>query len=206
MVKSSRRREEKQLKRNKMVLGILITVIMVGSTVGYFFGDTSNANTLEYKAKDGKKYSFEQSASQLYTKINGQNMFFYSHPLDVLELNISNEAIYLLENAKVFYLTFDPDARDVQYIEQTRFDLEKDFITLKKYVISGVAKNSTLYANFEIITCKNSTVYTPVINFVYANNTETGGYVKDSCIIFEGRSNDFLRFRDFIVYKLYDVI
>lgn len=206
MVKSSHEREEKRQKRNRTILGILIIVIMVGSTAGYFASDFSNNGELEYKSKDGKKYSFVQSNGRIYTSINEQSIGFYSHPLDALELNISEEASYLIKNSKVFYLTFDPEIRDVQYIEQARFDLEKDFVPLKKYFVVGVTKNITSYSNFEVITCENSTYYTPVISFVYANGTETKGYVKDSCIIFEGKREDFLRFRDYIVYSLYGVI
>jgi hypothetical protein len=206
MVRNSIQREEKQKKRNQMIVGIFITVIMVGSTLGYFVGNNSSASGIEYESKNGEKYSFEQGSSQIYTKINGKIIGFYSHPVEALNLNISEEAVYLLKNAQVFYLTFNPNSRDIQYIEQARFDLEKDFIGLKKYSVSGITENSTLYNNFEIITCKNSTVYAPVVNFIEANGTNAFGYVKNSCIIFEGKRTDFLKFRDFIVYKLYDVI
>ncbi len=205
MMRNSREREEKQQKRNKRVVGIFITVIMVGSTLGFFIAD-NQSNNLDYKSKTGKKYSFEQANGQLYTKINKQTMAFYSHPLDVVSLNVSDEANYLLKSAQAFYMTFDPESNDIQYIEQARFDLEKDFAGLKKYALSGVIKNSTLYSNYNIITCENSTAYTPVIYFVDVNVTDTIGYVKDSCIIFEGKRTDFLKFRDYIVYKMYDMI
>jgi len=207
MVKSSHEREERQQKKNRMIISGVIIFIMVGSTIGFFFGsNSSNNDELEYKGKNGEKYTFVQSNGQIWITINGHTLGFYSHPLDAISLNISDEAKALLTNSQVFYITFDPNSRDIQYIEQARFDLEKDFFALKKYSSSGVSKNSSLYLNYPIITCANATVYTPVINFIDANNTDTRGYVNGSCIIFEGKRDDFLRFRDFIVYRLYGVI
>ncbi len=208
MVRSMHHREEKQQKRNRMILGILITVIMIGSTIGYFVGQqNSNNNGLEYKAKNGNIYSFDQVNGKLYTTINGKGLSFYSHPLDAMQLNISDDAIRLINDSQIVLLTFDPqNNNDIQYIEQSRFDMENDFAGLKKYLITGVEKNTSGYESFKTITCKNSTAQVPVIEFVSSNSTETRGYVNNSCIIFEGKRTDFLKFRDYIVYKLYGVI
>lgn len=207
MVRSLRKKDEQREKRNKIIIGVIMTVLMIGSIMGFFVGDfNNNNNTLEYKSKNGKKYIFEPGNGQMYTKIDGKMIAFYNHPLDVEKLDISSEAVNLIKNAQVSAITFNPESRDVQFFEQTRFDMANDFQSFNKYIITGVTKNITSYSSFIMITCKNSTTTAPVINFVSENVTETRGYVENNCIIFEGKKYDFLKFRDYMLYKMYDII
>lgn len=207
-MKSTREREAKQQKRNQMILAVFITIIMVGSTIGYFVGSNDDGNGgLEYKSENGETYTFEQINGKLYTSINDKSISFYSHPLDAKQINISEEAASLINTSRIIYLTFDPvNNKDIQFIEQARFDLENDFAGMNRYLLAAVTNNVSEYKNFQVITCANSSVYAPVVYFMNTNNTATRAYVNDSCIIFEGKRYDFLRFRDFIVYKYYGVI
>lgn len=207
MVKSNREREEKQNKRNKMLLSGLIVILLVGSSIGFFVGDNSDPNKIEFESKNGKTYTFERGAGIIVTKINKTQVTFYNHPLDVEKLNFSNQALMLIQNAQVVGITFDPTSRDVQFFEQTRFDLTKDLTNFQKYVVPGVTKNETPYGNFMVITCANSSIQAPVMEFISTNLTETKVYVdNNNCIKFEGKKYDFLKFRDYIIYKMYGLI
>lgn len=186
-------------------MGIFITVIMVGSTLGFFVGSSNNTldNGLEFEGADGKTYSFDRGQGFYATEINGDVFKFYSHPLDVLRLNVTNESLDLVTGSKMIYLTFDPEAQDIQFIEQTRFDLANDLLKENKFVAYGVLYNTTIY-NYDIITCENASQFVPVVEFRESNSTK--GYVKNNCVIFEGKRYDFFRFRDLIIYKYYGLI
>lgn len=206
MVKNNKAREEKAERRNKIILGVFITVIMVGSTLGFFVGSTDNSNDgIEYNAKNGEKYNFMLSQGLYYTKINNKQLEFYNLPFTIEKLNISDEIFNSINNAGAIYITFNPDSENIQYIEQTRFDLANELEDFNKYVISGIINESKIYNAYPIITCENSTMYFPVINFIDSNKT-SDAYKSDSCIIVEGDTLDFLRFRDYIIYKFYNVI
>ena len=207
MVKSNKQREEKQNKRNKMLISGIMVIILVGSVLGIFLGNDSDPNKIEFKSENGKTYKFNVGNGILSTKIENTEINFYNHPLDVKKINFSSDALSLIQNAQVVGITFDPKSKDVQFFEQARFDLTKDFSLKQKYVVPGVTKNETPYQNFMVITCANSSVQAPVMEFLSTNLTETKVYVKNNnCIIFEGKKYDFLKFRDYIVYKMYGLI
>lgn len=204
MFRNFKRGEAKREKRNKIILGIFVTVIMVGSTLGIFMGGgNSSPNGIEYKAKDGETYQFVRGAGKYDTEIGGTESSFYSLPFDAEKANISKNAASLIRDSKTLYITFDPDSKDIQFIEQARFDLSNDLADFNKLLLSGVTKNTTLY-KLGVITCDNATGSMPVIYLKESNTTR--GYVKNKCLVFEGKRSDFLVFRDWVVYKLYNLI
>lgn len=201
---SSKEHEDKQQKRNRTIMGIFITIIMIGSTLGFFVGsNNTDSNNIEYTSNDGTIYGFTFNGQQYTTKINEEKLLFYSLPFDLARYNVSNEIKDIIKSRNAFYFTFDPDSEDIQYIEQARFELVTEMSKKNKFIIPSVIKNNSQYS-YEIITCDNATLDMPVINFVESNTTKVT--LENFCIIFQGKRLDFIRYRDLIVYTLSGVI
>lgn len=209
-IRSSKQAEEAREKKNKLILSILISVIMIGSVLGIFVYKDDLNNIRTYKAPDGKKYEFISATSEvgLYgyvTKVDKKAVFFYNFPEFLINAsNITDEAMNLL-NSDVYYFTFNPeDTKYIEFIELARFNVAEEYAKNNKYLISAKTQNSTNYPLYPIIDCANASATSPVLKFVSSNSTSirNEGY----CIIFEGKQYDFLMYRDLLIYKLYRMI
>ena len=204
MARSFVSRLEKQQKKSKIILGLFIVVIMVGSTLGLFIGGNQTpTNGLTYTNENDEEFFFEFGNGQYTSEINGNEVLFYSLPSDASRINITQEAYQTIIDSNAFVITFNPKTKDIQYIEQARFDLTFDLSNFNKYLLSAVTKKDPLY-DLKTITCANATSQIPVIYMESSNSTYASK--EGDCIVLKGTRSDFLRYRDYILYKLYGVI
>ncbi len=208
-IRNSRIVEEQKEKRNKIILGAIISFIMVGSILSVFVYKDENTDIRTYKAADGKKYKFAVSRSNigLYgyeTEIGDDKLFFYNYPQNIINATNASEEVLMILNNPVAYFAFDPQDSDLGYIDQARFDLSMEFSKNNRYLIPSKIKDSTTYELYPIIDCYNATMNAPVLKFVNSNKTRIVN--EDYCVTFEGKKEDFLMYRDLILYKLYGLI
>lgn len=190
-------REAKRQRRVQIVMALFISFIMIVSVFGIIIGSTTDE--IRYG-----KHKFTFNGLQYVTKINGQEVSFYSLPNQIGNVNITPEIMNKINNA--FYITtaFDPNnATDsLPYIEQAKFDLDQQLTD--KTFIGAVLAHSEQYTTLPIVSCSNATDVTPIVIF---NVTDKPDVIDvNSCIYFNGRASDFLRIRDSLLYKYYGVI
>jgi len=189
--------KESRLWNKKTIITALIVILMVSSTAGFIFGRDSSTSA-KYNG-----YNFVRTNNGWITKLDGTEAMFQFHPTELEELSISSDVIEKLDVSQA-YLTFEI-GNNLQYIDIIRFQ----FITAMQdnfgtYIMSGVINETDAYT-FPIIDCINATTETPVMKFVFANETKV--YADGGCIIAEAQSEiEFLAITDKILYMMFGVM
>ena len=198
MKKYRKFREQKEQTRTpkKIIYTVIIAGIMIFSVIGFAATQSS---------KQSQKYNdlnFKLEGQKWATKIDGQKFSFYYLPYEVEYIRSDN--IDTLKNARMVYLTFDPNQKYLQIIDLMRFELANDFSNINIYTVQSVTSTSGLY-NLPTITCSNATQFTPVMEFRESNKTEVIN--QDNCIILKAPSDqEFIKVKDLISYKILGVI
>jgi len=189
-------------KRNKILLSVFIAAIMILSVLGFFYGTGGDENAAKYTINN-KTYSFSRENNQYVVTLNkNEKVGFYYLPFEI-ELNMSDEIANSIKNSMVIYLTFDPEAANPSYIDVVRFDLANTFVSKQIYVIDGITEENEKFS-LPIVSCGNATAYVPVILLQEANITSLE--MENNCIKMQGKSLDFIKFRDLVIYKLYGIL
>jgi len=173
---------------------------MILSTLGFIYGGNTDTNTLKYELNN-RTYLFGKQYNVYYLNIDNQKVFFYNLP-DEINFNLDTQLAGRIKDSRMMYLTFDPEEKDLNYIDLVRFSLTDDLAKFEIFLVSGVTKETKLY-ELPVIDCVNATEYTPVIKFENSNTTEID--LNENCIIMKGKGLDFIKFRDLLLYKLYGV-
>ncbi|MBC8495477.1 hypothetical protein H8D36_04955 [archaeon] len=190
-----KRIDSRKARKKKFLMGGVLVLLMVVSMLGIIVGNRGSEKW-EYNG-----FKFTRTENVFVTKIGEQRIGFQSLPQELLYLehpNSLNEKLL----SPVMYLTFDPDSelQNLLYIDSVRRDLQ---ITISSFVIDGITKESDTYF-LPKITCDNATQFMPVIYFNIS--TETSIREENGCIIMNGYTEDFFRFRDLILYVHYGVM
>ncbi|MBN2052930.1 hypothetical protein JW756_05475 [Candidatus Woesearchaeota archaeon] len=189
------RRERASDKKKQILISVILAAIMIFSAFGVMLGTVGNE--MRYG-----KYKFEIQGNVYVTKINGQQMAFYSLPKQIEGINLSSVITNKLKEAYMITITFNPyDTNNIQLMEMVRFDLSQ---LLGKVVYNGVLNASEQYPDLPVLTCANATLKTPVIVLNMSDNTSIVDV--DNCIYLNARGQDFLILRDRLLYSYYGVI
>jgi hypothetical protein len=198
-------RKDKREKRNKIIVGIIVSFLMVSSIAGFVILNSTNNQevnkfTLTYSNKDYEFTRKQDNLGNQYYEVSSDKGIFttYYHPQQLNNIEISQEVISVIKNTNFFYLTFDPQQSDLSYVDYLRFDL-KNNIPQAIYFEEGITRESDVY-NLPLITCQNATPYVPVI--FLKNSTMTNITMIDNCINLEFPTYEILKIRDMLVYLL----
>ena len=190
-------KKQKDNKKLNTIMAIFIGVIMVSSIAGMIWNHPES--NLNYKG-----HKFKMADNQIYTEIDGKNYFFHYFPTDLEKLNSTQEIDDTIRNLKMFYFTFNPEGRFLQYIDKARFDLANDLAQADFFFANAKTQKSELY-DIPIITCDNATSFVPVIYFKEGNRT--GFFREGDCIIAESSTKDgFLALKDKLLYIILGVM
>ena len=168
--------------------------------MAFIYGNDADADTFEYTINN-KTLNFGKSYSKYYLNINDEKIYFYNLP-DKADFNISDNILAKIINTRMFYLTFNPTQEELTYIDLMRFDLSNEFYKKNIYIVNSVTNETNNY-QLPVITCNNATDFVPVISLEVADKQNIEYY--DNCLIFQGKGLDFIKFRDYLIYKLYEV-
>ena len=191
------RRPKKKRINSSGIMAIFIVVIMTSSIIGMMWNSPNDIS----KYKD---HTFTKQNEYFTLKLDGEQLKFYYFPSDIQDINFSYEAEFLLENSQMIYFTFDPESKNIAYLDKARFDLTSELQKTDIYLQSGKTKNTSNY-NLPIITCDNATEFVPVVYF--KDNNITKFTLENNCIIGESDSREgFLALKDRLLYALFDII
>lgn len=149
-------------------------------------------------------FKFKRTQTGWETKIQGNNVQFHYHPTELENINLNSTITETIKDKKMLYLTFDPDAEEISFIDLARFDIVNTlFNNLDIYAESATTKNSTY--GFSIINCSDATSSVPVLMLTKSNLTEFDK--QDNCILLKAKTGpEILALKDRLLYSLLGVI
>ena len=171
---------------------------MTSSILGFVW---TNITTDNYSYKG---YKFKLQGDYFVVYINGQKINTNYLPNDIENIEMDEEVKLKIKENPMFYISFDIDSKNIEYIDKSRFELTNELQKINIHIISGKTNNSINY-NIPIITCENATNYVPVIYLKDSNTTKFS--LQDDCIIAESDSREgFIALKDLIIYTVFDII
>lgn len=192
--------DQRREKRNKMIMSIFISIIMVMSGFGIYLS-SSQAHSTGFK-EHGLKFSYDEQQRVYTTEINNKKLYFYRLPSEVQSVASDDLAATFLQDADAVAISFDPNMRDInlQAVDTLRYDFTE---SLDKVVISAITEKNNKFSAFPVIGCENATAEYPVIFFKESQSTSIT--VNGPCITINSNTTGFLQARDKLLYEYYDV-
>ncbi|MBI1970241.1 hypothetical protein HYS47_00690 [Candidatus Woesearchaeota archaeon] len=182
---------------SKAILSIILAAIMGVSIIG-FVSTNIISPTTEYN-----NIKFRQTPAGWVAEIQGEEMLFTNHPLDVEHLNVSAETTAALRDAKIIYVTSAVNDSLRESISQTTYDLIPAFQKKNVYAVLSFTENTT-YSK-PVVTCNNATAFVPVVYF--HNSTTTQITSQNNCIIAEANAPlNMIKIRDRLMYAVLGII
>ncbi len=194
-------------KRNKIFVGIIITIFMISSIAGVVLYTADNNPEGQDKFTlniSNKLYDFtikrNTNMARPYYEVSsdkGKTSFtVFSLPQELNNIVISSQAASALKTSSYFFLTFNPDDTGLRFIDELRFNMRKSLPGNWQF-LDTVTNQSDKYL-YQIIDCNNSTIQYPVIFLKTGNVTNIS--VSDNCVNFEFAPYDMIHVRDLWVY------
>ena len=137
------------------------------------------------------------------TNVNGREALFSYFPSDVELIPIDSETINRLKDKLEVDVTSEFNDTLSEAIALAQFQMGITLNNFNAFVRNGFTSENP--SNFQIITCRDSTDFVPVIYFRSSNETRI--YLKNDCIIAEAASDvDVIRIKDRLVYGILGII
>jgi hypothetical protein len=184
----------------KTVMSLFIAFIMIVSVIGFSLSFSQPAaEQLQYK-----EHKFVRTSQGLRTKLNDINVYFYSFPRDIEEIEFDEGAKTALDGARVVWMTYDPQDEKAAEIADTFYYMEEILGRVADvYVMRGLI-NNTGYQLAQV-TCANASTTVPVIVFRSGNETRISHSA--GCITAAAwESKDVYRAGDRILYQALGVM
>jgi hypothetical protein len=194
-------KEEKKSSKT-LWMSLFICAIMILSVIGFMSNNNGSNQDLDY---NNFSFSITQDNKWILDlkSPEKEKITFYNHPSEIEYINVSSEIIPGLRNTKIIYATSDPD------------DLFKDAIGLAEFGMKDIMNKRGIYFEYSftkanqfnktIMTCKNATMYVPVLYFKRGNETKIS--YNNNCITLESESEyGILRLRDRLLYGFLGVM
>lgn len=196
-------REERREKRNKRLMGIVLTAVMVLAIAGIWAAN-KQSNNGDYSYGDYKfalKAVPEANNNMVYTtKVNGQEVFFYTLPNEAERINTTNNLTALLQPAQAIVLSSSPGENYASLHDLVRFELSR---YSGKLVVGG-----TLHPNeseqLAFLSCANATTEMPVIELHEANSTSI--VVENNCAVIDAPNSQLAVIRDRLLYSMLGIL
>lgn len=190
-----KKEEKKKILSKSTIFAIIIVALMTLSGIGYMWEGSGKLRYNDFK--------FKVMEDSVTTNIDGTNVEFFILPQQAESINASKEAVWMVRNAKMVYLTSDYGSRFNESIARAQYSLQTSLE--KEGVYALYAFTTKTEFEMPIVTCANSTTFVPVIYFT--NSSETAISYENNCIIFGTESsNGFMALRDRLLYGFYGIM
>jgi len=196
-------REARREKRNKRLMSLVLTALMVLAIGGIWAANSqSHGEDILYGDTEFKLETLpEANNNYVYTTdVNDIDMYFYSLPLQTLTINSTGNLTALLKPAQYIALSSTPSLQYASLHDLIRFELSK---YSGKFVVGGVlTKNES--SQLSQLTCANATIEMPVIELRESN--ETSILVEDNCVFINASNQQLALIRDRLLYSMVGII
>ena len=184
---TSKQDEEKRKRKNQIIVGVVLVVLMLFSILGYSFGSNSDSGATQTIKYNG--YEFTSSGGYWNLNIGGTVFSFISHPKDtyLIDSDLKSLTSYY---GKPLYL----------YSENREAEAE---IYRNLYPIAG----EMTYACPEGKSCdKNVSTRTCTDNFIIIRESENAMvYQEEGCVFIEGQGDNLAKMADGFLLKIMGV-
>ena len=193
------RRELKKQRRNKIWMGALTIIIMVGGGLGIFANNISpSSSDLPYG-----DYAFNKEQNYWATELNGHKLYFAYHPFEVEMYNLSKDSVDLLRNSQAIIISNDPNSQFRDQIARVKFNFAESIGKMIGKQTINAFSVETAYA-VPVLNCDNASVEIPVIMF---EEGETEIVEDGNCIHLYSRSEaDYTKLTDRLLYGVTGII
>lgn len=197
-----RRIEARKQKRQRMFMGIFITVIMVMSGFGVYLSGRGAERQVDELT--GLRYNIDYDVQMYQLTLNKENYDAYFLPSQVYNIPVSDLAIQLIQSSPVMVMTFNPhlNQENLQILDFNRYSLTQTITEIS--FINAMTTNSSVYSLPEL-TCDNATQTLPIISFEEAENPSIERGTNPYCVAIKGNETSFLQAKDRLVYEYYNV-
>lgn len=182
---SSRKSEEKKQKRNQIVIGILLVLVITASTFGIVknsFGTEDASNKIEYNG-----LTFTKQNNFWLTKIEGFDFAFRSNPKEIEKIPAEN-----LSSLESYY-------NQPLYIETKRQEIYSEI----SYNLEGFAQRIQPGCFDEKDCGEGVPVKTCEDNLIIIEISDEDKIVQDgNCVFIEGNNETLLKNTDYFLFKL----
>jgi hypothetical protein len=189
-----RSRDEKRLRRNRIMIGLFIILLMVMSGFAIMLDGLSGSSLTDW----GIQLQVKDEQPYYRAKIGGQHFEFYYTPSDANLIPMDESVPSLLSGAGYIVFSFHPDTIiDVYYVvDLLRFQFDEFYP--QPVFLAIQSENQTF--SLPVITCMNATTQTPVVEFIVDDRVNE--IIREGdCVTIKGSTNDFLRARDKLMYS-----
>jgi len=187
------RKKHKEKDKKGIFLVLFIALIMLTSTIGYVFKESSN------EKYNGFSFSIGED-QRWHTKINGIQMSFKYFPADLEAINLSSNIVDRIKTTNMIYFTHDLKNRysgDIALLKEIFWPY------FQVYAEIGLTEKNDF--GLPLIDCNNATSAAPVIYITESN--QTGFYMDNNCITCEINSReDFIAVKERLLYSLFGVM
>ena len=190
---SSKYKEEKKIKRNQIMIGLILIFVMFSSVLGFAFinhsiSGGSNVNENNFNSINYKGFEFIEQNGFWILNLNGVNFIFRYNPNQVPR--IASE-IKSLENyqEKVLYL----------YSENVlaESEIQTNLFQFTNGIENACLENEKCGEEFPIRTCED--------NFIIIREGIQGITQENNCVFIEGKKEDLTRLANEFLFKLLGV-
>ncbi|MBN2458070.1 hypothetical protein JXB31_02980 [Candidatus Woesearchaeota archaeon] len=200
-MRRKRKEKKKSLLNKQNIVGLIIVVIMISSVLGFMINENSGNQSTDYN-----DHEFTQQNGYWYTSYNSNSIRLRFHPDALDSIFLSYESSAAIRDSMMTYLTFDPDDKNIEYIEQVRLELEQEMPKLfNTYIMTGVTNTDGSYGALPMISCSNATASVPVI-YLASSDEDSFSYNSNCLIVSATTGNNILMMKDRLVLGLADII
>ncbi len=199
MKSRSERIEARKRRRNQIFISVLIALLLVTSTIGFYF--QGSTTTTRYNGHKIIAVTTETGQIVGYsTKINGEMMQFATAPQDSLAVHLPAGFIDQLRSAQAIIFLFDPTDNNTAIYDQIRFSMRTSIPIAQG---SAITAQSDLYPTTPQASCADARAEAPILLLTHANRTIT---YENGCWVLGGEAVvDWIFLHDRIVYAYHGI-
>lgn len=183
----SKSEHEKKRKRNSLIVGLILIVVMLGSTFGIVINSLGGDSSPKSKIKYGE-YEFLNENGFWKTSINGLELMFQYSPDQVREVNTS------LKNSNNYYgkplYVYSEDIN-------SEIELYRNFQQIASRIQPACFNKENCTGDFPIKTCSD--------NFIIIREGAEEINQDENCIYINGEKENLLKLTDSFLYKLFNI-
>ena len=185
----TRNEKDKKVRRNQLIIGIILIGIMTFGTVGYAFSDKSNENSekIEYKGTE-----FIKADEYWNFNLNGNSFVMKYNPKEVENITFSS---YLSINSytnKPLYLVSD--------FNEPNYEISRNLNSFVLRMQNSCISEEDCIGNLPIKNCSEDNVI--IIKELKTEDEKESIYQQDNCVFITASSENQARYADAFLFKI----
>ncbi|MFA6023268.1 MAG: hypothetical protein WC781_04225 [Candidatus Pacearchaeota archaeon] len=177
---------DKKRKRNQIIIGVLLIITMLSSTLGFAFFSRSDNQDTSQKIKYND-FEFNKNSNGMWEVTIGEQTFTTTYnPQETEDLNVSFTLTPTEFNNKPLYFVSDnPSAQN-----EITYNIGRYALRTQNVCLQGTACEENLIVK----NCSNNI-------FVLKSSNQTKAYKQDNCVFIEGYYDEQQRMTDRVIFK-----